>query len=162
MLNAVIGGWQFAGSGNMVSRYFALSTSNWGPTSKVEVFGFKYPVQDCRSGRCFASYLYDNGYIPPTQINTVNAAGNCTGVCGVPANYQPAVTPINNVPGTQYYGTNNVPLALANGTTQVVPYNNGYNAFQNQYVLGPMLWTSKCVALQGIQDQGERCAALQR
>jgi len=52
------------------------------------------------------------------------------------------VTPINNTPGTQYYGTNTVQMTLANGTTQSVAYSNGVNPLQNQYVLGPMLWTS--------------------
>ncbi|HEY3841240.1 MAG TPA: carboxypeptidase-like regulatory domain-containing protein [Bryobacteraceae bacterium] len=141
-VNAFIGGWQFAGSGNMVSRYFALATTNWGPTNPIQVYGLNQPVQDCRSGTCYASYLFYNGYIPPTQINSVNAAGKCTGICGVPSNYQPNVTPINNTPGTQYYGTNTVQVKLANGTTQAVAYANGVNPLQNQYLPGPMLWTT--------------------
>ena len=151
LLNTLIGGWQFAGSGNMVSRYFALTATNWGPTSPVQVYGLKNPIQDCRSGTCYAGYLYYNGYIPPTQINTVNAAGKCTGVCGVPANYVPDVTPIDNTPGTQYYGTNTVQVKLANGTTQAIAYANGVNPLQNQYVPGPLLWTSNASLFKAFQ-----------
>jgi hypothetical protein len=150
-VNRVIGGWQFAGSGNMVSRYFALTTSYYGPNTKPQVYGLKYPVQDCRSGTCYAGFLYYNGYIPPNQVNELNAAGKCIGVCGLPSSYQPAVAPIDNTPGTQYYGTNTVPLKLANGTTQEIAYANGENPWQNQYVSGPLLWTSNASLFKAVK-----------
>src|SRR5206468_7691586 len=57
VVNGLIGGWQIAGNGQLVSRYFALPTSNWGPIGNVEVYGKKYPIQDCRSGVCYNGYL---------------------------------------------------------------------------------------------------------
>jgi hypothetical protein len=148
-LDRLIGGWQFAGSGNVVSRYFALSTSNWGPTSDVKNYGLSQPIEDCRSGRCIAGYLYYNGYIAPNLINSKSAAGNPNGVMNVPSDYRPAVTPLipiptnppANDPNARYYGTNNTFVTLANGSTQTVGFDNALNPFRNQYVLGPMLWT---------------------
>jgi hypothetical protein len=150
-VDKIIGGWQFAGSGNMVSRYFALPTTYWGATTRPQVYGLKDPVQDCRSGTCYAGYLYYNGYIPPTQVNQVNAAGKCIGVCGVPSSYQPSVTPIDNTPGTQYYGTNTVAVKLANGTVQNIAYANGENPWQNQYITGPLLWTTNASLFKAVK-----------
>jgi hypothetical protein len=96
---------------------------------------------DCRSGTCIRGYLWYNGYIPPTEINTHNAAGQCTGVCGVPSNYQPSNQPINNTPNTPNYGTNNVYVPMQNRTEQLVAYNTGLNPLRNQYIPGPWVWT---------------------
>lgn len=140
-LNRVIGGWQLAAQSTMNSQYVTLPTTNWGPFGKAQVYGTKYPIQDCRSGPCIRGYLWYNGYIPPDQINTQNAAGRCTGVCGVPSNYQPADQPIDNTPGTLLYGTNNVNVPLKSGAQQLVAYNTGLNPFRNQYIPGPWAWT---------------------
>ena len=78
----------------MNSNYITLPTTNWGTTSTPQIYGTQYPVEDCRSGSCIKSYLWYNGYIPANQINTTNAAGQCTGVCGVPQNYHPSSQPL--------------------------------------------------------------------
>ena len=97
-LDRVIGGWQIAGLASTRSNYFALPDSWWGPTSNVEVYGNKYPIEDCRSGTCFQGYLYYNGYIPANQINSYGANGKPNGVMGVPANYHPVTRPLMRHP----------------------------------------------------------------
>ena len=66
VLNGFIGGWQIAGVGTWRTTYFTLPTSNWNFTGKpVQVYGYKYPIQNCTSGVCVPGYLWTNaGYIP--------------------------------------------------------------------------------------------------
>ena len=140
-MNRIVGGWQLAAYSSISSRYITLPTTNWGSFGKVQIYGKQYPVQNCTSGTCYSGYLYYNGYIPPNQVNEVNAAGKCIGVCGLPSSYQPANTPIDNTPGTQNYGTNIVYVPMQNGTLQSVSYNTGLNPWRNQYIPGPWAWT---------------------
>ena len=91
----LIGGWQIAGIGSLNSTYFSLPTGNWNFTGEpIHQYGYKYPIQDCRSGACIPGYLCWNDYIPSNQINSVDASGNPNGVMGVAAGYKPAVTPL--------------------------------------------------------------------
>jgi hypothetical protein len=155
LLDTVIGGWQVAGTGQWRTNYSTLpaTSSDFFPNgTPLQVYGYQYPVQDCRTGICLPSYLYYNGYISPAQINEKNAAGQCIGVCGVPSNYKPAASPIlqygakaapNAPAGTnlaQYYDTNTVWVPLSNGTVQRTTYNNNLNPWRNQYVNGPNQW----------------------
>ena len=93
ILNQVIGGWQVAGMGSLRSTYFSLPTSVYPNGRDIELYGYKYPVQDCRSGACTPGYLWWNGYIPANQVNSVDASGKPNGVMGVPASYKPAGEP---------------------------------------------------------------------
>jgi len=134
-LDAVFGGYQTAFVGQLVSQSFQVAAGNWGGTSNLQVYGSGVPINDCRSGVCHKEYLWFNGYLAPTVIN---AAKN--GVYGLPANYVPYETPINNTPGTSNYGNNNVPITLNNGTvvtTAFSPGPEGANAFSQTVVLGP-------------------------
>jgi hypothetical protein len=154
LLDAVIGGWQLAGFGSRTSSYVTLTTSYFGPTSQVQSYGKKYPIQDCRSGTCIAGYLWFNGYIPGNRINTVDArTGKPNGVMGVPDNYKPFITPLipwastalpPNAPAntdvSQFWDSNTVWVPLKNGTVQRTTYNNGLNPMQNQYIPGPSNW----------------------
>jgi hypothetical protein len=154
VVNKLIGGWQLAGLGNLRRTYFALPVGNWNFTgAPVESYGYKYPIQDCRSGLCNPGYLWWNGYISPTQINSVDAKGSPNGVMGVPANYKPAVTPLipwgsttlpANAPGntviSQFWDTNNVWIPLKNGTVQRLTYNNNLNPWRNQYLPSVLQW----------------------
>ena len=109
-------------------------------------------MQDCRSGACLPAYLFFNGYITPTQINSHNAAGQCTGVCGVPANYKPAGAPIlpwgatsapNAPAGTNFqsfWDTNTVWIPLSNGTVQRTTFNDNLHPWRNQFLNGPNQW----------------------
>jgi hypothetical protein len=154
-LNSMIGGWSLTGSGTIVSTWFALDSSDWGFTgAPVQVYGKKYPIEDCTATpasaktpqdvRCYQGYYYWNGYISANRINSVNAYGMPNGIEGLPANIKPAVTPLvpYGTPGaaTGDYDTNNVYVVLSNGTRQQVAYDTGLNPFRNQYQLGPFNW----------------------
>jgi hypothetical protein len=117
------------------------------------VYGYKYPIQDCRSGNCFPGYLWWNGYIPANRINSVDASGKPNGIMGVPADYKPAqaplipagstVLPANAPAGTvvsQFWDTNTVWMPLTNGTVQRTVFNDNMNPFRNQYIPGPRQW----------------------
>lgn len=151
-LDKIVGGWQVAGTGQWRTNYFTLPTTIYPTGTPIQQYGYQYPVQDCRSGICYPAYLYFNGYISPSQVNSHNSAGQCTGVCGVPANYKPAGAPLlpygatsapNAPAGTNfssYYDTNTVWVPLANGTVQRTTYNNNLNPWRNQYLSAPNQW----------------------
>jgi hypothetical protein len=154
VLDKVVGGWQVAGFGSITSNYDKLYSKNWGAVGKAQVYGTKYPVQDCTSGVCYNGYLYDNGYISPKLRNARNAAGQCTGICGIPDNYQPynqplitwgqTAAPANMPAGTNlssYWDTNTVWVPLQDGTVARTSYTTGMNPLQNQYILGPFSWS---------------------
>jgi hypothetical protein len=142
VLDRVIGGWQVAGLGALRTNYFTLPTSIYPNGNKVEIYGYKYPIQDCRSGTCIPGYLWWNGYINPNLINKPD------GIMGVPADYKPSGQPINawplnpdpNDPMYGYYGTNTVWVTLKDGTRQRVTYNDNLNPWRNQYFPGPRQW----------------------
>ncbi|MGD0773402.1 MAG: TonB-dependent receptor [Candidatus Solibacter sp.] len=144
-MNRLIGGWQISGFGTWRSNYFSLPTTNYGTFGPVQVYGLKYPVQDCRSGSCIPGYLYWNGYIQANQINQTNAAGQCIGICGIPSSYTPSNQPIipwpanpsTSDPNYAYYGTNTVYVPLKNGTVQRISISPNLHPWQNQYVMGP-------------------------
>jgi hypothetical protein len=149
-MNALIGGWQTAGSLTLNSSYTTVTTNFFGPYNHIQTYGTQYPIQNCTSGVCYNGYLYWNGYIQANLINRKNAAGQCTGICGIPSNYQPFAQPFyptpanggsSSDPNSQYYESNTVFVPLANGTTQALAYNPGLNPMQNQYFLGPFHWT---------------------
>jgi hypothetical protein len=72
VLNRLIGGWQVAGLGSLGSTYFSLPTSNWNFVGPVEVYGYKYPIQNCTSGVCVPGYLWWNGVYnrPISEMNS--------------------------------------------------------------------------------------------
>jgi hypothetical protein len=150
LMNAVIGGWQVAGMGSYGSRYWSLPTSNWGPTGNVEIYGTKYPIQDCSGNTCIPGYLYWNGYISPTLINRTNEAGQCTGICGVPSNYTPSNVPLipwgtttlpPNAPAntnlSQYWDSNDAWVKLNSGSVVRTGYNTNYHPWRSQYMPSP-------------------------
>ena len=130
-VNEVIGGWQIPGDAEVHSQFFGLSTSNWGPGTIPNIYKQKYAVQDCRSGACIKSFLYFNGYIASSLVNTTK------GVQGIPSTYTPNQTPLNS------NGTNTVNVTLANGTTvSNVAYSPGpgMHPFYKTYLPGPFNW----------------------
>jgi hypothetical protein len=146
------GGWQVAGTGQWRTNYFTLPTSIYPNGAGIKQYGYQYPVQDCRSGVCTPAYLFFNGYITPSQVNSHNAAGQCTGVCGVPSDYKPAGAPIlpwgatsapNAPAGTNFqslWDTNTVWIPLSNGTVQRTTFNDNLHPWRNQYLNGPNQW----------------------
>ncbi len=153
-LDKVIGGWQIAGLGSIRTSYWTLPTDIYPTTGQnIEVYGYKYPIQDCRSGTCYPGYLWWNGYIPSNRINSVDANGRPNGVMGVPSNYRAAAQPLipwgstalpaNAPAGTnvsQFWDTNTVWIPLNNGTVQRTTYNDNLHPWRNQYLPGPRQW----------------------
>jgi hypothetical protein len=153
-LDRLVGGWQVAAYGTISSRWWVLPTGNWGTTGDREIYGTKYPIQDCRSGTCIASYLYYNGYIP---ANRINVAG---GVMGVPQNYKPSSQPINPTPADggsptdpnrSNYETNNVLVPLRTGANQLVAFDTGLHPWRNQVAPGPWINSSNASLYKSIQ-----------
>jgi hypothetical protein len=147
-LDRLIGGWQVAGMGQLRSNYFSLPTGIYPTGNAIEMYGYQYPIEDCRSGTCVPGYLWWNGYIPANQINSRDANGKPNGVMGVPANYKPAGQPLipwpanpnRNDPMYAYFGTNNVWVPLKDGTSQRTTYNNGLHPWRQQYLPGVRQW----------------------
>ena len=154
IVDKLIGGWQAAGMGNLRSFFFTLPTNIFpnGPNT-IERYDYKYPIEDCRSGRCNPGYLWWNGYIPANLINSVDRNGRPNGVMGVPANYKPAAQPLvpagstalpaNAPAGTvvsQFWDSNTVWIPLRNGTVQRTTFDNGLHPWRNQYLPGPLQW----------------------
>jgi hypothetical protein len=134
-LDALVGGYQVAFVGQVLSQSFAVASANWGASSQVQDYGSSVPINDCRSGVCHPEYLWFNGYISPTVIG---AAKN--GISGIPANYVPYLAPINNTPGTSNFGNNNVNINLKNGTQVSTAYSPGplgANPFSQTILMGP-------------------------
>jgi hypothetical protein len=119
-VNALVGGYQMAFVGTLVSQAFQVGTGNWGETNPVEIYKTSRRVTDCRSGVCRTAYQWFNGYLPPNIVN-----GATRGVQGIPADYKPYLAPINNTPGTTQFGNNNVTMPLANGQQVLTGFNPG-------------------------------------
>ena len=135
LVDELIGGYQIAFDGTVVSQQFQPNTGNWGPTSPIHVYKHAHKITDCRSGVCRPEFLWFNGYISPTAINAATK-----GVSGLPSGYTPYQTPINNTPGQPNFGNNNVRVALNNGSTVTVPYAPGpagASPFNKTFIHGP-------------------------
>jgi hypothetical protein len=139
-LDALVGGYQIAFTGTVVSQAFQVGNTNWGATSPVKEYKNSVPVTDCRSGVCRPAYMWFNGYLAPTVINAATR-----GVQGVPADYVPYLAPINNTPGATNFGNNNVSQTLANGQQVTVAYapgptgssGSGVNPYNSFVLQGP-------------------------
>jgi len=155
LLNKFVGGWQIAGIGTARSTYWALPTSDFPTGTPIQIYGYKYPIQNCTSGECFPGYLYWNGYIPSNLINTPN------GYQGIPADYKPAVQPLipygatsaPNMPaGTniaRYYNTNTVWVPLNNGSVYRTSW-SGINGDWHQYLPGTRQWSLDASLIKNI------------
>ena len=121
--------------------------------NSIEIYGYKYPIEDCTSGICYPGYLWWNGYIPSNRINSKDANGKPNGIMGVPSNYKPAGQPLipwgsttmpaNAPAGTnvsQFWDTNTIWLPLNNGTVQRTTYDTGLHPWRSQYFPGPLQW----------------------
>jgi len=160
-VNTLIGGWQIAGNGQIISRYFTMPASMWGPIGSAEVYGKKYPIQDCRSGVCYDGFLYYNGYIPANRINSTDPrTGKPNGVMGVPSSYVPIQTPLIPTPkdggspadpNFPYYETDTVFVPLKDGSLQRTTINTNLHPLRNQFLLGPMLWSMNASAFKTIK-----------
>lgn len=157
LLDEIIGGFQLAGDGNILSQDFSVNASNWGPTNPLHVYKHSMPITDCRSGVCRKEYEWFNGYIAPTTISgNVCAQGLANVVSGLSPSWAPSQQPIDTncsapVNGKvttpdAYYGGNEVAVKLTNGTTAPIGYtpspNNVGNPYYRTVLNGPMNWTA--------------------
>jgi hypothetical protein len=102
-----------------------------------------------------------NGYIPANRINSTDPrTGKPNGVMGVPSNYKPFATPLWPTPADggspsdplyAYYETNTVWVPLKDGTVQRTSLSGYLDPMQNQYRLGPMLWSMNASAFKAVQ-----------
>jgi hypothetical protein len=148
-LDRVIGGWQLAGMGSLGSTWWSLPTSFYPTTGNpVEVYGKKYPIQDCTSGACYPGYLWWNGYIAANRINSYDSKGKPNGIMGVPANYKPAVQPLRPWPANPdpnnweyaYYGGNTVWIPMNDGRLMRTTYDDRLPMWRNQRMPGVRQW----------------------
>jgi len=138
-MNELVGGFEIAGDGNIVSQNFNVSSGNWGGNNPIHVYKHKARITDCRSGVCHEAFAWFNGYLAPTVVNAATK-----GVSGLPSDWQPYQIPIDNTPGTKNYGTNNVQVTLLNGEVNTTGYSPGpYNAnvYSKTFLNGPMNYT---------------------
>lgn len=142
-LNEIVGGFQIAGLGSVASQDFNPISSNWGPTSPLRTFKHKYPITDCRSGTCVKGFLWFNGYLSPDVIGA-NCPNAPACVSGVPSNYVPYQTPVDNDPAeTAHFTTNDVTVTFPNGTAVTDAYDAGpigSNYTSKTYLNGPVNW----------------------
>lgn len=140
LTDELVGGFEIAGDGSIISQDFQPTYTNWGPTNPLHTYKHGARITDCRTGVCRESFEWFNGYISPTK-NGNNPA--CTSECveDLPSNWQPYETPIDNTPGTANYGANSVLVGLLNRTTQTQAFSPGpfgSNPFSSTILHGPM------------------------
>lgn len=129
----------------------------------MHIYGKKYKISDCRSGRCKPGYLWYNGYIKANQVNVP------TGVEGLPSDYTPYNTPLITTPANggikctspgvpsgcdpnyPYYESNSVLVPLNNGTTVRTTYSPGINPLLHRYELGPFNWTMDASVFKAVK-----------
>lgn len=141
-LNELVGGFQLAGVGQVISQDFGINSGNWGPTNPLQVYKHKVPITDCRSGVCYKSYEWFSGYLAPT-VTSACTNGKC--VTGLPGNWAPYQSPIDTTVGSKYYNENEVNITLANG--QVVPQGYspgpvGTNPYSRTFLNGPINYSA--------------------
>ena len=126
----------------------------------MEVYGKKYPIQDCRSGVCYDGWLYYNGYIPANRINSYDRNGKPNGVMGVPDSYHPFQAPLIPTPkdggsaadpNFPYYESNTVFVPLKDGTLQRTSLDTNLHPLRNQFLLAPMLWSMNASAFKSFR-----------
>lgn len=151
-VNEVVGGWQIAGSGNILSQAFQPTSTNYGPTNPLKVYKHKAPITDCRSGVCYNAYEWFNGYLAPSAIsgNTCSNSAGTKVVSGLPSNWVPYQSPIDTDCNSadaayKYYNTNDVNVTLSNATVLqgvgFAPGTEGTNPFNRTTVAGPTNYT---------------------
>ena len=79
---------------------------------------------------------------------------------GVPGSYKPFQTPLIPTPANggspadpnfAFYESNTVFVPLRNGTLQRTSLDTNLHPMQNQFVLGPMLWSMNASAFKSVQ-----------
>jgi len=160
-LDRLVGGWQIAGMGSLSTTWQAMATGLFPTGTKLETYGYKYPIEDCTSGVCYPGYLWNNGYIPAYRINSVDAkTGKPNGYMGVPADYKPAFQPLWPYPADylsrsatdpmyQWYGTNTIWIPLNTGIVQRQAW-GGLDPLRQQYYPSTRQWGLDASAFKSV------------
>ena len=140
----IVGGWQVAGIGQVISQSFFVASGNWGAVNPIQMYKHGLNITDCQTGTCQPAKLWFNGFILPST----GALGKIT---GLPSGYQvgsassPAYSsPINyaytTTPGTIQATNNNVNVVTSGGTIANVAYSPGpstVNPYARTVLRGP-------------------------
>jgi hypothetical protein len=137
--DAVVGGWQIAGAGQIVSQDFTVTSTNWGPTNPLQVYKNKYAVTDCTGTICHPERLWFNGYIAPSSIGKIS---------GLPSSYvaNQAASIAYSSPINPSTADNNVSVTLKGATTPTTvsysPGPAGSNPYSKTVLNGPINWNA--------------------
>jgi hypothetical protein len=157
-LNEIVGGFQIAGNGDVVSQSFQPGDGDWGPIAPLKIYKKSKPVRDCSSGVCYNNFLWYNGYIQP-QLNPLDpnhdnssvagkkssceTVGNC--ITGLPADFVSYQTSSHNVPSDTNFNTDKVSVALLSGKSATATYDAGpksANYTSKMFLPGPYNWVA--------------------
>lgn len=142
--DALVGGWEIVTNGRLNSQRFTPNTGYYEPTA-AKIYKKSVLANDCRSGTCYKSYLWFNGYLPANQVNAATK-----GVAGIPTSYTPYNGPLIRTPADggstsdpnyPYYDTNSVLVTLANGSVVRTTYNPDLSPVRAVSFAGPYNWT---------------------
>lgn len=145
-VDELVGGFQVAGDGSVVSQTFQVSSGHWGPHNPIHVYKHGAKINDCRSGTCIPAYEWFNGYVAPSNLPN---SGCSTSVSGLPSGWMPYEQPINTNynPATtcgkaqdKYYNTDSVQINLLNGSTDIQTYSpgpRGVDPYSKVFLEGP-------------------------
>lgn len=141
-LDEVVGGWEIAGDGQIVSQDFFPGAGNYGSVSPVKYYkGQK--ITDCRSGVCVPAKIWFNGYVSPRSI-TGNSCATNSKTTTLPSDWVPYEIPVDNDCTTPNFGTQNVQVTaptLNNGNPVTVGYSPGpynTNTYSHTNLNGPI------------------------
>ena len=150
-VDELIGGFQVAGDGSVVSQTFQVANGNWGTHNPIHVYKHSAKLTDCRSGTCIPAYAWFNGYVAPSNLPS---SGCATVVSGLPSGWIPYEQPLdtNYNPATtcgkaqdKYYNTNDVQINLLNGGTDIQGYSPGprnVDPYGKTFLEGPFNYTA--------------------
>ena len=135
----VVGGWQIAGAGQVISQAFAPALGNWGAVNPIKLYKNSVTVTDS-IGVTQKKKLWFNGYVLPT-------AGQLGKISGMPSGYtvgqaaSPAYLSPINFTGTTTGGVttitgtnNNVNVVGPSGTFSNVAFTPGPSNLNNPFV----------------------------
>jgi hypothetical protein len=71
-VDELLGGYQVAFVGNVLSQGFQVGSGNWGTNNPITAYRKAAPVTDCRSGVCRKAYQWFNGYLTPSAAALVS------------------------------------------------------------------------------------------
>jgi hypothetical protein len=145
-MNEVVGGWQVAGDGSVISQAFQVGSGNWGGNNPIQIYKHKQPIMDCRSGNCYKSYQWFNGYIAPASISGNACATTAKVISGLPSSYLPYQYPIDMSCGNPNGNNVQVTATGLNGGKPVTvgysPGPNNTNRYSKTFLNGPMNWNA--------------------